>query len=110
MTHFEVNLRKGKCLALQMTLTTMIRGNPFKLSRGQIAPKKTRCYPKAPFRRCLFTSMSDSSRSDFAAQSKREKIKSLRDTITFKQPVVFGTSQFPADQWTLFYGEKGQLG
>jgi hypothetical protein len=95
-----------------MTLT-MIRGiltNPFKLSCGQIAPKTTRCHLNAPFRQCLFSTMSDSSRSDFAAQPKREKIKSLRDTITFKQPVVFGTSPFPADQWTLFYGEKGQLG
>jgi hypothetical protein len=54
--------------------------------------------------------MSDSSRSDFAAQTIREKIKSLWDTITFKQPVVFGMSPFPADRWTLFYGEKGQLG
>jgi hypothetical protein len=54
--------------------------------------------------------MSDSGRSDFAAQTMREKIKSLSDTITFKPPVVFGTSPFPADQWTLFYGEKGQLG
>jgi hypothetical protein len=88
----------------------MIRGiltNPFKL---QIASIKIGCHPKAPFRRCLFTTMSDSSRSDFAAQTMREKIKYLRDTITFKQPVVFGTSPFPADQWTLFYGEKGQLG
>jgi hypothetical protein len=70
---------------------------------------KIRCHhPKATFR--LVTTMSDTSRPHFLAQTKRDKIQSLRDTISFKQPVVFGTSTFPADQWTLFYGEKGQLG
>jgi hypothetical protein len=66
-----------------------------------------RPHPKAPFH---LATMSDSGRSDFPAQTKRQQIQSLRDTITFKQPVVFGTFTFPVDQRTLFYGENGQLG
>jgi hypothetical protein len=39
--------------------------------------------------------------------AKRQQIQSLRDAISHKQPVVFGTSVIPADQWTIFYGKKG---
>ena len=42
--------------------------------------------------------------------TKKEQIQSLRDAISHKQPVVFGTSVIPTDQWTLFYGEKGNAG
>jgi hypothetical protein len=39
--------------------------------------------------------------------TKKRQIQSLRDAISHKQPVVFGTSAIPADQWTIFYGAKG---
>jgi hypothetical protein len=57
------------------------------------------------------TTMSDSSRSHSLESpevlSKRLQIQSLRDAISHSKPVVFGTSAIPAEQWTLFYGEKG---
>lgn len=45
-----------------------------------------------------------------AVLAKRQQIQSLRDAISYKQPVVFGTSSIPVDQWTIFYGKKGNTG
>jgi len=42
-----------------------------------------------------------------AALAKRKNIQSLRDAISHKQPAAFGTLSIPADQWTIFYGKKG---
>jgi hypothetical protein len=59
--------------------------------------------PFAPFH---LTTDSDLSKSP-TVLTKREKIRSLRDSISHKQPAVFGTLSIPADQWTIGYGKKG---
>jgi len=59
------------------------------------------------------TSMSNSTGSEASESTevltKKQQIQSLRDAISHKQPVVFGTSTIPADQWTIFYSTKGNL-
>jgi hypothetical protein len=68
------------------------------------------CHPIAPFH-LTTTTMSDSGLSQSpespAVLAKREKIQSLRNSISHKQPAASGTLSIPADQWTIFYGRKG---
>jgi hypothetical protein len=52
--------------------------------------------------------MSNSSRSKSPIVSvRRQKIQSLRDSISQKQPAAFGTLSIQSDQSTIFYGKKG---
>ena len=69
-------------------------------------------HPNAPFHNA--TTVSYVGRSEPpeplespAAIEKSQKIQSLRDAISHKQPAAFGTLSIPADQWTIFYGKKG---
>src|ERR1700734_3108112 len=68
-------------------------------------------HPVNPFHNATTMSHSGCSASESpespAALAKRQKIQSLGDVISRKQPAAFGTSSIPADQLTVFYGTKG---
>jgi hypothetical protein len=52
--------------------------------------------------------MSDANHSKSPIVSvRRQKIQSLRDALSQKQPAAFGTLSIQSDQSTIFYGKKG---